>query len=52
MFRCPMFNLSESVELLFVILFFPSWIWVVVSVMLYDCSFCMDISIYLFVLCV
>ena len=47
-FRCLMFSLSGPCELLFLLYFIASWTWVVVSVMLYPCMFCvtllMDLS--------
>ena len=48
-FRCLMFNLSGPYELLCLLYFITC---VVVSVMLWSCIFCIDLSMVLFVLCV
>ena len=50
-FRCLIFSLSGSSELLFLLCFIASWTWVVVSVILYPCMFCVALSMDLFVLC-
>ena len=39
-FRCLIFNLSGPCELLFLLCCIASWIWEVVSVMLYPCMLC------------
>ena len=51
-FRYLMFNLSGTCELLFLLCFIASWSRVMVSVMLYSCSLCVALLVYLFVLCV
>ena len=51
MFQMPDVNLLGPCELLFLLCFIASWTWVVVSVMLYPCIFCIGLSIDLFVLC-
>ena len=51
-FRCLMFILSGPCELLFLLCFIASWTCVVVSVMSYPCILCVDLIVYLFVLCV
>ena len=51
-FMCLIFNLSGPCELLFSLCFLASWTWDVVSVMLYPCSLCVALLIYMFVLCV
>ena len=47
-FRCLIFSLSWPCELLFLLCFITSWTWVVVSVMLYSCMFCVALSMDLF----
>ena len=51
-FKCMMFNLSGPCELLFLLCYIASWTCVVMSVMLYPCSLCVALLVYLFVLCV
>ena len=51
-FRCLMISLSGPCELLVLLCFIASWTWVVVSVMLYPCMFCVALLMDLFVLCV
>ena len=51
-FRCLIFSLSGSCELLFLLCFIAFWIPEVVSVMLYPCMFCGALSMDWFVVCV
>ena len=51
-FRCLMFSFLEPCELLFLPCFIAPLTWVMVSVMLFPCSFCVALLMDLLVLCV
>ena len=51
-FRCLMFSLSGSCELLFLLCFITSWIYVVMSMVLYPCIVCFALVRDPLVLCV
>ena len=44
-FRCPLFSLSVPCELLFLLSFIASLTWEVVSVILYNCMFCVALFV-------
>ena len=51
-FRCLMCSLLRPCELLFLLCFIASWTWVVVSVIIYPCIFCVSLLMDQFVLCI